>query len=143
MACGKAKSIDEMDMVEMFGTMQALGVSFEGVNTLDEMRSRVRTVLNQAAKTSSWSAGQVRVFFLSNFRTNEFWPVLNSLHRSAILIAGRCEGKAFAVYIAIPKKIQNRLYIYSSVHFISFMYFIYLVPHKKHRFTPFDREKLI
>lgn len=81
--------------------------------------------------------------FLSNFRTNEFWPVLNSLHRSAILIAGRCEGKAFAVYIAIPKKIQNRLYIYSSVHFISFMYFIYLVPHKKHRFTPFDREKLI
>lgn len=80
MASGKAKSIDEMDMVEMFGTMQALGVSFEGVNTLDEMRSRVRTVLNQAEKTSSWSAGQVRVFFLSNFRTNEFWPVLNSLH---------------------------------------------------------------
>lgn len=64
MASGKAKSIDEMNMVEMFGTMQALGVSFEGVNTLDEMRSRVRTVLNEAEKTSSWSAGQVRVFFV-------------------------------------------------------------------------------
>ena len=71
MASGKAKSIDEMDMVEMFGTMQALGVSFEGVNTLDEMRSRVRTVLNRAEKTSSWSAGQVRVFFcLISERTN-------------------------------------------------------------------------
>ena len=57
--------------------------------------------------------------FLSNFITNEFWPVLNSLHRSAILNAERCEGKAFAVYIARPKKIQNRLYIYSIV-FISF-----------------------
>ena len=72
-----------------------------------------------------------------------FKQLTHCLHGSAILIAERCEGKAFAVYVARPKKIQNRLYIYSSVHFISFMYFIYLLPHKKHRFTPFDREKLI
>ena len=49
-----------MNMVETFQTMQALGVSFEGVETLREMKSRVRTVLDQADKTSSWSAGQVK-----------------------------------------------------------------------------------
>lgn len=63
MASGKAKSIDELNMMEIFGAMEALGVSFEGVITLDEMRSRVRTALNQAEKTSSWSAGQVRVLY--------------------------------------------------------------------------------
>ena len=40
--------------------MQALGLSLEGVEDLNEMRIRVRAVLNQAGKTSSWSAGQVR-----------------------------------------------------------------------------------
>ena len=49
-----------MNMVETFQTMQALRVSFEGVETLSEMKSRVRTVLDQADKTSSWSAGQVK-----------------------------------------------------------------------------------
>lgn len=60
MATGKTNNIDNMNMVETFQTMQALGVSFEGVETLREMKSRVRTVLDQADKTSSWSAGQVK-----------------------------------------------------------------------------------
>ena len=60
MATGKTNNIDNMNMVETFQTMQALGVSFEGVETLREMKSRVRTVLDQADKTSSWSAGQVQ-----------------------------------------------------------------------------------
>ena len=60
MATGKTNNIDNMNMVETFQTMQALGVSFEGVETLSEMKSRVRTVLDQADKTSSWSAGQVK-----------------------------------------------------------------------------------
>ena len=49
-----------MNMVEMFQTMQALGMKIEGMQTLDEMKSKVTTVLNQADKTSSWSAGQVQ-----------------------------------------------------------------------------------
>ena len=60
MATGKTNNIDNMNMVEMFQTMQALDMTIEGVQTLDEMKSRVRTVLNQADKTSSWSAGQVQ-----------------------------------------------------------------------------------
>ena len=60
MATCQTNNIDNMNMVEMFQTMQALGMTIEGVRTLDEMKSRVRTVLNQADKTSSWSAGQVQ-----------------------------------------------------------------------------------
>ena len=60
MATGKTNNIDNMNMVEMFQTMQALDMTIEGVQTLNEMKSRVRTVLNQADKTSSWSAGQVQ-----------------------------------------------------------------------------------
>lgn len=60
MATGKTNNIDNMNMVEMFQTMQALGMKIEGMQTLDEMKSKVTTVLNQADKTSSWSAGQVQ-----------------------------------------------------------------------------------
>ena len=60
MATGKTNNIDNMNMVEMFQTMQALGMAIEGLRTLDEMKSRVRTVLNQEDKKSSWSAGQVQ-----------------------------------------------------------------------------------
>lgn len=60
MATGKTNNIDNMNMVEMFQTMQALGMKIEGMQTLDEMKSKVTTVLNQEDKTSSWSAGQVQ-----------------------------------------------------------------------------------
>ena len=60
MATGKTNNTDNMNMVETFQTVQALRVSFEGVETLSEMKSRVRTVLDQADKTSSWSAGQIQ-----------------------------------------------------------------------------------
>ena len=60
MATGKTNNIDNMNMMGMFQTMQALGMKIEGMQTLDEMKSKVTTVLNQADKTSSWSAGQVQ-----------------------------------------------------------------------------------
>ena len=60
MATGKTNNIDNMNMMEMFQTMQALGMKIEGMQTLDEMKSKVTTVLNQADKTSSWSARQVQ-----------------------------------------------------------------------------------
>lgn len=67
MASGKAKSVDEMSMKEVFKTMEALGVSDDGLESLSEMRSRLRDALNQAEKTSNWSPGKVRYF-----RTKEF-----------------------------------------------------------------------
>lgn len=67
MASGKAKSVGEMSMNEVFKTMEALGVSDDGLESLSEMRSRLRDALNQAEKTSNWSPGKVRYF-----RTKEF-----------------------------------------------------------------------
>lgn len=82
MASDKSKSIDSMGPEEIFATMKTLGVSFDGVNTIDDMRTRVKAALNRAEKTSSWSAGQVRYLFLSvKFRDNFGWYLFNSLHK--------------------------------------------------------------
>ena len=70
-SAGKAKSIDNMNMFEICGMMLALGLSCDKLTTLDEMRSRLRTKLNQAEKTSSWSAGQVRYFVVNLKFENE------------------------------------------------------------------------
>lgn len=70
MASGKPKSIDriaEMSMKEVFNTMETLGVSDDGLESLTEMRSRLRDVLNQAEKTSNWSPGKVRYFRTKKF----------------------------------------------------------------------------
>ena len=71
MATGKKKRIDEMKMMELTKVMEALGVSDEGVENLSDARSRIRSVLNAAEKTSnSWSPGEVRYFSVSEgFRT--------------------------------------------------------------------------
>ena len=71
MATGKNKSIDEMTMMELTKVMEALGVSDEGVENLSQARSRIRSALNAAEKTSSsWSPGEVRYFSVSEgFRT--------------------------------------------------------------------------
>ena len=71
MATGKKKRIDEMTLRELATVMEALGVSDEGVENLSDARSRIRSALNAAEKTSnSWSPGEVRYFSVSEcFRT--------------------------------------------------------------------------
>ena len=70
MATGKAKNIDEMKMRELIKMMEVLGVSDEEVENLSDARSRVRSALNAAEKTSDWSPGKVRYFSVSeSFRT--------------------------------------------------------------------------
>ena len=71
MATVKKKSIDEMKMMELTKVMEVLGVSDEGVEILSDARSRIRSALNTAEKTSnSWSPGEVRYFSVSEgFRT--------------------------------------------------------------------------
>jgi len=70
MATGKAKNIDEMKMRELIKVMEVLGVSDEEVENLGDARSRVRSALNAAEKTSDWSPGKVRYFSVSEgFRT--------------------------------------------------------------------------
>ena len=59
MATGKYKSIDEMNMKEQTKVIEALGVSDEGVENRSDARSRIRSALNAAEKTSNLSPGEV------------------------------------------------------------------------------------
>ena len=55
------KEIDEIDdIVEMGRTMTSLGVSSKGLQTLDEMKQRVKETLRLSEKKSSWTAKEVR-----------------------------------------------------------------------------------
>ena len=71
MATGKKKRIDEMTLRELATVMDVHGVSDEGVENFSDARSRIRSALNEAEKTSnSWSPGEVRYFSVSEgFRT--------------------------------------------------------------------------
>ncbi|XP_067035396.1 dual serine/threonine and tyrosine protein kinase-like [Acropora muricata] len=57
MATATQKTIDEIDdIIEMAETMKALGISSQGLKTLDQMKDRVRTILHQTANKPSWTA---------------------------------------------------------------------------------------
>ena len=60
MASGKAKSVDEMTLMQLFEIMKILDVSDDGLVSVSQMRSRLRDALNQAEKTTNWSVGKVR-----------------------------------------------------------------------------------
>ena len=60
MASGKAKSVDEMTLMQLFEMMKILDVSDDGLVSVSQMRSRLRDALNQAEKTTNWSVGKVR-----------------------------------------------------------------------------------
>lgn len=60
MAPGKAKSVDKMTLMELVEMMKILDVSDDGLESVEQMRSRLKDALNQAEKTSNWSAGKVR-----------------------------------------------------------------------------------
>ena len=54
------KDIDEIeDLMEMFESMSALGISCEGLKTLDQMKARVKEQLHQSQTKHRWIARQV------------------------------------------------------------------------------------
>ena len=58
MATSKPHKIDEIhNIVEMAQVMTALGISSDGLTTLDEMRNRVK----QSAIESGWTVGEVSI----------------------------------------------------------------------------------
>ena len=65
MATGKKKSIDEMKWIELTEILKDLGLSDEGVENIGDLRSRIRSALNTAEKTSNWSPAKVRYFSVS------------------------------------------------------------------------------
>ena len=65
MATSKAKTIDDTDdFKEMLEVMTALEISSGGLKTLDEMKSRVKSELEQLPNIPSWTAGQVSVLYI-------------------------------------------------------------------------------
>ena len=65
MATSKAKTIDDIDdFKEMLEVMTALEISSGGLKTLDEMKSRVKSELEQLPNIPSWTAGQVNVLYI-------------------------------------------------------------------------------
>ena len=62
MASDKSKTVDEIDdLSEICKVMEALGISVKGLQTLDEMKTRVKKELNQSVEKPSWTPGQVRI----------------------------------------------------------------------------------
>ena len=62
MATGKSKTINEIDdIAEMVQAMSALGISIKGLQTLEEMKHRVNSLLHQSAKKPGWTAGKVLI----------------------------------------------------------------------------------
>ena len=61
MACLKSKQIEEIkDIWGMVPVMTALDISYEGCQTLDEMKARVKTELKESVEKPCWTAGKVR-----------------------------------------------------------------------------------
>lgn len=57
-----AKSVDDIrNMGDMVRTMEALGISYEGLETLSDMKAKVKDALKLSTKIPSWTAGQVRI----------------------------------------------------------------------------------
>lgn len=63
MAAGKTKrNLDEIDDIgEMFEVMKALDISSKGLKSLEDMKERVKTIIREASKSTSWNAGQVKM----------------------------------------------------------------------------------
>ena len=62
MAAVKSKQIEEIkDIWGMVQVMMALDISYEGCQTLDEMKARVKTELNESVEKPCWTAGKVRI----------------------------------------------------------------------------------
>lgn len=57
-----AKSVDDIrSMGDMVRTMEALGVSYEGLETMSDMKAKVKDKLKLSTKMPSWTAEQVRI----------------------------------------------------------------------------------
>ena len=60
MASVKSKQIEKIkDIWSMVQVMTALDISYEGCQTLDEMRARVKTELKESVEKPCWTAGKV------------------------------------------------------------------------------------
>ena len=72
MASGEEKSIDKMTVKELTIIMDVLGVSDEEVETLSDARSKIRTALKDAEKTSNWTPKKVRYLLVKFQNRHEF-----------------------------------------------------------------------
>ena len=120
MATGKKKDIDEMKMKELIKVMEVLGVSDDGVENRSDARSRIRSALNAAEKTSNWSPGEVRYFSVSGgFRTVRNLAGVHECPSRGATFRDRFDGSYATLnrYCLRPKETGCKITV-----FISFMY---------------------
>ena len=80
MACSKTKPIDEIDDIfEIVQVMKALSISWKGLKTLDEMKARVKTALDQSTHKPNWTAGQVRNHSWTSLLSGSYFEQLFSV----------------------------------------------------------------
>ena len=71
MASLKSKQIKDIkDIWGMVQVMTALDISYEGCQTLDEMKARVKTELNESVEKPCWTAGKVRTLRMEYIKTS-------------------------------------------------------------------------
>ena len=64
MGTSRTKSIEEIDdLSEMYKVTEALGISCKVLNSLDQMKAKVKEELNRSVDRPSWKAGQVKILF--------------------------------------------------------------------------------
>lgn len=64
MATGEAVGLDDMSWKQLNKLMEALKISGDGVETLTQVRNRIRQVITDAKNTTTWSPGEVRYFLV-------------------------------------------------------------------------------
>ena len=76
MASLKSKQIEEIkDIWGMVPVMTALDISYEGCQTLDEMKARVKMELRESVEKPCWTVGKVRTlrmeYIINSFKTGD------------------------------------------------------------------------
>lgn len=62
MAARKTKAIDEIrNMKKMVKLLEALDISCEDIETMEEMKTKAKEISNQSQQKARWMACQVRI----------------------------------------------------------------------------------
>ena len=110
MTCRKSRILEEIDdLSDMVQVMAALGISCKGLQTMDEMKSRVKTEFNQSEEKPAWTAGKVRTiqieYIKNSFKAGNVWfamwyrkPFNNASYSDSDSNEIICHGKKTSVH---------------------------------------------
>ena len=82
MASPKIEDLQKItNIMEMCQVLAKLGISLEGVQTIDEMRAlAIAEIAGQSSEKPSWSPGQVRTGIFILYSVNTKWQLFAISH---------------------------------------------------------------